>query len=70
MDTLFFSALLLAAMALAVYCFTLNNLAQPRVSVMVSEVRVFNDHRVSKKLVKNMVQERSETVHPGVSLCS
>ena len=56
MVTLLFSALLLVAMALAVYCYTLNELAQPRLSVMVSEVRVVNDNRVSKKLVKSLVK--------------
>ena len=56
MLTLVFATLLLAAMALVGYCLKLNGLAQPQLSVMVTEVKVFNDHRVSKKLVKNMVK--------------
>ena len=56
MVTLLFSTLLLAAMALVGYCLKLNGLAPPQMSVMFTEVRVFNDHRVSKELVKNMIK--------------
>ena len=56
MVNLLFSTLLLAAMGLVGYCLMLNGQAQPQMSMIVSKVRVFNDHRVSKKLVKNMIK--------------
>ena len=56
MVTLLFTALLLTVMVLVGYCLMLNGMAQPQMSLIVSEVKIFNDHRVSKKLVKNMIK--------------
>ena len=56
MVTLLFTVLLLTALALVGYCLVLNNKTQPQMSLVVSEVKIFNDHRVTKKMVKNMVK--------------
>ena len=51
-----FTVLLLAALALVGYCLVLNNKTQPQMSLVVSEVKIFNDLRVTNKMVKNMVR--------------
>ena len=62
MVTLLFTVLLLAALTLVGYCLVLNNRTQPQMSLVVSEVKIFNDHRVTKKMVKNMVKSMQKPI--------
>ena len=45
-----FTLLLLAALALVGYCLVLHNEIQPQMSLMVSEVKIYNDHSVTKRM--------------------
>ena len=53
---LMFTLLLLAALALVGYCLVLNNERQPQMSLMVSGIKIYNDHSVTKTLTKNMMR--------------
>ena len=53
---LMFTLLLLAALALVGYCLVLHNERQPQMSLMVSGIKIYNDHSVTKTLTKNMMR--------------
>ena len=50
------SVLLLAALALLGYSLSLNSDKAPQMSVTISGVKVYNDHRLTKTLNKSMLR--------------
>ena len=66
---LLLSLLILATLALLAYSLTLGNDKQPQMSIMVSGVKVYNDHRVTKNLTKTMMRTLQKPTVLG-SQCS